>query len=314
MTSRSIEESDDINRVNDTLHNSTISGPWRLTVWDKEGHPPSYIFSEEHASDGSCPDQRDISAILREILDKTRRAEVFIEHFIHAEEITNPRSDIRKGCVARSDAILNGLRLCLEVVKISSTKHANRIHFCDPRCDIVSIMPDGKVYDAIEAHVNQLEEAGKVSEALLTLYEAFIHPLLSVVPDGMNMHGRLSGSMKKARESMTDTQVEFFDVMWQMDVVTSIKNLTEAYSKMHGASDVSSAAAFMTQYTRTINKFMDTWLLAQMFQAENGGMSASVLYLGSLHSLNLEKYLQAYGYTKTSIHENKNLAACLAIK
>lgn len=314
MTTGSIDDSDDINRVNHTLHNSTISGPWRLTVWEKQGHPPSYIFSEEHDSEGSCADQRDISAILREILDNTRRTEVFIEHFIHAEEITTPRSDMQKGCVARSSSILNGLRLCLEVVKISSTKHANRIHFCDPRCDIVSVMPDGKVYDAIEAHVKQLTEAGMVSEALLTLYEAFIHPLLSVVPDGMNMHGRLSGSMKTARDNMTDPQLEFFDGMWRMDVVTSIKNLTEAYGNMHSASDVSNAKAFMIQYTKTINKFMDTWLLAQMFHAENSGMSASVLYLGSLHSLNMEKYLQAYGYTRTSLHENRNLAACLAIK
>lgn len=314
MTSSSIESSDDINRVNNTIKQSTISGPWRLTVWNKDGNPPSYIFSEEHGSDGSCADQKDISAVLLEILDNTSRTEVFIEHFIHAEEITTARSDVKKACVAKSSAILNGLRLCLEVVKISSTKHANRIHFCDPRCDIVSIMPDGKVYDAIEAHVHQLAGAGKVSEALLTLYEAFIHPLLSVVPDGMNMHGRLTGSMKKAREQMTATQVEFFDVMWYMDVVTSIKSLTEAYGNMHGANDVSNVAAFMTQYTRTINKFMDTWLLAQMFEAENRGMSASVLYLGSLHSLNLEKYLKSYGYTRTSLHENKNLAACLTIK
>ena len=102
--------------------------------------------------------------------------------------------------------------------------------------------------------------------------------------------------------------------MWKEDVVTSIRNLTETYSAMHKAQDVRDISQFMTQYTRTINKFMDTWLLAQMFQSENTGMSASVLYLGSLHSLNIEKYLERYGYKKVSIHESENLSACLTIK
>ena len=304
----------DVKVLSDCLNDATISGPWRLTVWESHGHPPSYIFSEEHGSEGSCPDQRGISSILKEILDKTTATEVFIEHFVHAEEMVQPRQDEEKACVSQSHSILNGLRLCLEVVKMTRTEYAQRIHFCDPRCDIVSVMPDGKVYEAIEAHVRNLKADNKVADALLTIFEAFIHPLLSVVPDSTNLRGRLSGSIKQARQAMTPGQLSFFDEMWKQDVVTSIRNLTETYSAMYKAQDVTDTSQFMTQYTKTINKFMDTWLLAQMFHSENTGMSASVLYLGSLHSLNIEKYLERYGYRRVSIHESKNLAACITIK
>lgn len=305
---------DDIHVLRDSLHNSTVSGPWRLTVWEKHGHPPCYIFAEEHESRGSCPEESDISSVLREILDKTTRTEVFIEHFVHASDITNPRVDPAVACEARSSSILNGLRLCLEVTKITNTRDAERIHFCDPRCDIVCIMPDGKVYEAIQMYVTKLAKDGDIPDALLTLYEAFIHPLLTVVPDTKKTGGRLSGVIKRIRGVMSHDQLAFFDETWKADVVTSIKDLTNTYTEMHQAKDVTKVADFMTQYTRTINKFMDTWLLAQMFHSENNGMSSSVLYLGSLHSLNMEKYLERYGYRRTSIHENKNLHACLAIK
>lgn len=310
----SLHSSRDIKILSECLNNATISGPWRLTVWESDRHPPSYVFSEEHGSEGSCPEQRGISSILKEILEKTVATEVFIEHFVHAEEMVKPRKNEEKACVSQSHSILNGLRLCLEVVKMTCTEYAQRIHFCDPRCDIVSVMPDGKVYEAIEAHVRKLKTENNVADALLTIYEGFIHPLLSVVPDSTNVRGRLSGSIKQARQAMTADQLLFFDEMWKEDVVTSIRNLTETYSAMHKAQDVSDISRFMTQYTTTINKFMDTWLLAQMFHSENTGMSASVLYLGSLHSLNIEKYLERYGYKKVSTHESKNLSACLTIK
>lgn len=310
----SLFQNNDITALRDSVYNSTISGPWRLTVWEKDGHPPCYIFAEEHESHGSCPEERDISSVLREILDKTRSTEVFIEHFVHAGEITNARVDPALACAARSSSILNGLRLCLEVTKITNAQHAERIHFCDPRCDIVCIMPDGKVYEAIQMYVTKLARDGNVAEALLTLYEAFIHPLLTVVPDTKRTGGRLSGVIKKVRDLMSYDQLEFFDETWKADVVTSIKDLTQTYTSMHEAKDITNVAEFMTQYTTTINKFMDTWLLAQMFHSENNGMSSSVLYLGSLHSLNMEKYLERYGYRRTSINENKNLYACLDIK
>ncbi|CAN0369108.1 unnamed protein product [Ectocarpus sp. 6 AP-2014] len=310
----STTESNDIQALRDCLKDSTVSGPWRLTVWEKEGHPPSYIFSEEHASEGSCPNERGISDTLRDILAKTTKTEVFIEHFIHAEDITNPKKSEQAACSSQSTSILNGLRLCLEVVRLTRTEQSGRIHFCDPRCDIVSVMPDGKVYEAIEEHVRRLSREDNIPEALLTIYEAFIHPLLSVVPDSKIMLGRFSGAIKEARQQMTAPQLSFFDEMWQADVVASIKNLTLTYSAMHKSNNVTNIDDFMKQYTRTINKFMDTWLLAKMFHSENNGMSSSVLYLGSLHSLNIEKYLGLHGYSRASIYENENMAACLKIR
>ena len=202
----------DIQKLQEIISSGqVISGPWRLTVWTKNGSPPSYIFSEEHASENSCPDKTDISSLLRQILDNTSKTGIFIEHFIHAESIKNAKTETQNACVARSEKILNGLRLCLEVVKISQKEHGERIHFCDPRCDIVSVLPDGKVYDSINFYTQQLIRDNNISEALLTIYEAFIHPLLSVVPDKKSMSGRLSGSMKTARSKMTQEQLRFFD-------------------------------------------------------------------------------------------------------
>ncbi|CAN0048470.1 unnamed protein product [Scytosiphon promiscuus] len=101
------------------------------------------------------------------------------------------------------------------------------IHFCDPRCDIVLVMPDGKVYDAILGHVRKLKKENNVSDALLTIYEAFIHPLLSVVSDSTNLSGWMSGAIKQSRESMTADQLLVFDEVWKQDVVASIKDLTK---------------------------------------------------------------------------------------
>jgi len=67
-------------------------------------------------------------------------------------------------------------------------------------------------------------------------------------------------------------------------------------------------------YRDMTNKFLDTWLLSHLFVAQNKNMSASVIYLGSLHSLNFEKYMESYGYKKNYLVENKNLSSCLIIK
>ena len=43
----------------------------------------------------------------------------------------------------------------------------------------------------------------------------------------------------------------------------------------------------------------------------HSAISTSVIYLGSLHSLNMEKYFSSMGYKNDIKIENKNLDSCI---
>jgi len=291
----------------------TVSGPWRLTVWEKHDSPSCYIFSEEHANEGSCPSEKDISTVAKEILTGTQNVHVFIEHFIHALEVSRVKLSEKEACSSKSKAILNNMRNCLEVIRVKQPEDRERIHFVDPRIDIVSVLPDGKLYEAISHYADYLVSQNDVNGALMTIYEAFIHPLLSVVPDKFGMKGRMTGVMEKFRERMNDTQKKFFESKWKTDVIQRVKNLSNMYVNMQKSSSIKEIDSLKLEYTAMVNKFMDMWLLAQFFVSENNGMSSALVYAGSLHSLNFETYLQDFGYNRTRIHENKSLSSCLSI-
>ena len=304
----------DVKYVSKALESgSTISGPWRLTVWEKQGEAPCFLFSEEHNNEGSCPDQKDISVLAKEILSHTENVHVFIEHFIHALEIRSVKMTEEEACSAKSKSILNNMRNCLEVLRVNRPGEKQRIHFVDPRMDIVSVLPDGKLYEAISHYTDHLVRSGDSSGALMTVYEAFIHPLLSVVPDKFGVKGRMTGVMERYKQHMNSTQKDIFADLWNTDVVGRIKILSDMYASMQKAKSVSRLDELKLAYTDMVNKFMDMCLLAQFFVSQNTGMTAAVVYAGSLHSLNFETYLQKYGFARTRIHENKSLSACIKI-
>lgn len=295
---------------------SKISGPWKITILEKHESPDSYIFSEEHSNFGSCPEETSVSSLFLDILKNTSHSHLFIEHFVHAESIKTV-SENDSCSIKPSSSILNHLRNCLEIMRTRNSENKDRIHFVDPRMEIVSILPDGRVYQAIKKSVESLIKSGDDEIALLTLYEAFIHPLLNLFPDKLNENGRLSCSMSGLRKSMTKSQMVFFDTIWKNDVVTRIETLNLEFRRLQKISNltVSDTENIYLLYRDMTNKFLDTWLLSRMFSAQNDyNMSASILYLGSLHSLNLEKYLQDFGYTIKKTVENKNLSACLHLK
>lgn len=292
---------------------SSISGPWRLTVWEKEGFAPCYLFSEEHANEGSCPENKDITVLAKEVLSYTEGVHVFIEHFVHAMDIKSVRMTEKEACSAKSNAILNNMRNCLEVLRVERPQENKRVHFVDPRMDIVAVLPDGKLYDAISHYTDHMVQKGDVDGALVTVYEAFIHPLLSIVPDKFGLDGRMTGVMERFRQEMTDPQKDFFLLMWNKEVVQKIKALSDEYVSMQKAKDLSRLDKFKLSYTDMVNKFMDMCLLAQFFVAQNNGMTAALVYAGSLHSLNFETYLEQYGFRRTRLHENKNLEACIKL-
>lgn len=317
-----MNKTNDVDYVSRALETgSTISGPWRLTVWEKQGEvggeyhqqAPCYLFAEEHTNDGSCPKEKDITTLARDILGNTKDVHVFIEHFVHALEIDRVKLDEEDACSARSDAILNNMRNCLEVIRVNRPGDKKRIHFVDPRMDIVSVLPDGKLYEAISHYTDHLVSKGDTGGALMTVYEAFIHPLLSVVPDKFGVNGRMTGVMERFRDNMTDPQKRFFLQNWQTDVVSRIKKLSDIYVSMQKSNTLSNLDELKLSYTDMVNKFMDMWLLAQFFVSQNQGMTVALVYAGSLHSLNFETYLKAYGYSMTRLHDNKSLSTCLRI-
>ena len=311
--------SDDIEYLEKNIDNyeRQISGPWRLTKWVKNGFPPSYIFSEEHGNEGSCPKEKEITQLLREIIDETENVHVFIEHFVHGDDVSNTDKNLQEACSIKSDnSVLNNLRTCLEVMRIKRSDKRDNVHFVDPRTDLVAILPGGGVHKSIQFHTKHLIENGENDTVLLTLYEAYIHPLQSLFPDKLVPSGRLSGSIQKAKEIMTNEQRTVFDIVWKRDVIGKISELTSEFRRMQNNVDVSLSTVqnLYILYRDMTNKFLDTWLLSHLFIAQNNQMSASVIYLGSLHSLNFEKYLETYGYKKDYLVENKNLNSCVNVQ
>lgn len=315
---------------------SPISGPWRLTVWDSPITGKVYVFSEEHANKGSCPENRHFSALASEILQKTRGVHVLVENFIHANDIgtskTGGNTSLAQACSPVNVGILNNLRNCLEVMRINSRYCpdgcAKRVHFIDPRVDMVSVLPDGKLFEAISHYAHHKASQGSFDDAVLTIFESIIHPLSSLLPDRKNLAGRLVGVFEAFRVKMTPAQRATFDKIWASEITGGISNLNSMYIKLHQTytssgrrSSKPSLSKFSNDveaikqvYKRYTNKFMDIWLLAHIFMIQNiPGSNGMVMYLGSLHGLEIEKHLGLHGLRKIHHAESQNLNACLSL-
>lgn len=312
-----------------------ISGPWRLTVWDSPTSGKIYVFSEEHANPKSCPESRHFSALAAEILQKTKGVHILVENFIHASEIVVPKSGrnatMQQACSPVNVGILNNLRNCLEVMKINS-RHcpggcAKRIHFVDPRVDMVSVLPDGKLFEAISHYTMHLASKGSFVDAVLTVFESLIHPLSGLLPDRRNLSGRLVGAFDIFRNGMSSSQRRAFDSIWHRDITGGITDINKKYVDLHAKYSSSMTNKNNTladfsddvedikeSYKRYTNKFMDVWLLAHIFMVQNtSGSNGMVLYLGSLHGLQTEKYLASTGLRKINHLESHGLASCLSV-
>ena len=313
-----------------------ISGPWRLTVWDSSNTGVDsgsiYVFSEEHSNEGSCPDMRHFSEIAMEILQKTEGVHILVENFLHANDITQSRSGINDPIMACSpvdDGILNNLRGCLEVMMLNE-RHcrgdcSKRIHFIDPRVDMVSVLPDGKLFQAISHYVNDMAVEGDFTGGVLTVYEALVHPLSSLLPDKRNLRGRLVGAFETLRSKMNDKQGETFDRLWMSEITGGITSINQKYveiqksfsgtTRKHSVKKFNSMVEEIKQlYKVFTNKFLDVWLLAHVFMIQNLPQSEGmVMYLGSLHGLVIEKYLKSHGFTRTGVFQDKSLGACLQV-
>ena len=315
-----------------------VSGPWRLTAWEPPagvGGGTIYVFSEEHANEGSCPEHRNFSALASEILIKTRGVHVLVENFVHANDIKVPKmsghSTPASACSTPVNVgILNSLRNCLEVMKINSRLCpdgcATRIHFIDPRVDMVSVMPDGKLFEAISHFTHHMAASGSFNEAVLTIFEAIVHPLSSLLPDRRNLVGRMVGVFEAFRTRMSPPQRQTFDNIWVGDITGGILDINAKYTKLHETYSSSSNAnkninnfdrdveELKSSYKRYTNKFMDIWLLAHVFMIQNTpGATGMVMYLGSLHGLQIEKYFARHGLRKIYHKETEGLQSCISL-
>ena len=120
---------------------------------------------------------------------------------------------------------------------------------------------------------------------------------------------------------MTPKQGEMFDRAWKKDITDRIVKLNSAYISLQQKypSQSKSVRAFnndveniKTLYKEFTNKFLDIFLLAHIFMIQNTKTSnGMVIYLGSLHSFHVEKYMEEYGFNRIHRTENKSLDACL---
>lgn len=313
-----------------------ISGPWRLTVWDSSrtgiDSGKIYVFSEEHENEGSCPENRHFSVIAKDILQKTTGVHVLVENFLHANDLIytrNGTNDPVQACAPVEKGILNNLRGCLEVMKLNE-QHcmgdcSNRIHFIDPRVDLVSVLPDGKLFQAISHYTDHRASKGDFPGAVLTVYEALVHPLSSLLPDKRNLRGRLVGTFETLRRKMSASQGETFDRLWESEITGGITSINHKYTELQKDFSIPGRSYNLKRFSTKVeaikqaykvftNKFLDVWLLAHVFMIQNTTNSnGMVMYLGSLHGIVIEKYLASHGFVKTNVIQNRSLDSCLPV-
>ncbi|ACH46771.1 unknown [Feldmannia species virus] len=302
--------------MNDAQHlqyrftGTSVSGPWRLSVWrHRDEGTVVYVFAEEHGNAGPChrTTGQDLTPLVFDIIQKTSRVHVFLEHFIHTRESMG----VSDACFAsaRQDT-LKHLRNCLQFARNKTPGYADRIHFIDPRMDLVAILPDGNVYKAVSHYITHLDEVGDFPAARRTVYEAFVHPLLSLVPDRVGLEGRMERVMERTISLLTPRQRKFFTLSWETGVVGNVARVVQIYKQFAKPKHLKS---LLQAYTDMVNHFTDLWLLAEFFVAQNYGMTAGIVYAGSRHSLNFENFLEELGYEKIKVVQNRDLSACLAL-
>ena len=299
------QEHPDIQILHRMMKDRRVSGPWRATLWGKKSDGRlTWVFSEEHENKGACGlevKQTDLTDLVSEVVSNTKNVHVFLEHFVHAV-------DVQHNCT-RTQSTLQNLRSCIK---------GPTVHYVDPRTDLVAILPNGKIFEAIVHYANYLHSQHNNNNLAvkLLLYETFIHPLLSIVnPDGVLLEGRLNTVLQRYLADMTVDQTNFFREKWIVEVIGSVEHVRRVYHDITNYSKKPpDITALLEAYTDMVNNFTDLWLLANFFVAENKGMTGSIVYAGSKHSLHFEKYLAEMEYELLEQFTNRDLSACLSLR
>lgn len=161
----------------------------------------------------------------------------------------------------------------------------------------------------------------------MTVFESIVRPLSSLLPDRKNLTGRLVGTFEAFRNRTTPAQRVTFDKIWAVDITGGIVDINAKYIKLHEtySSPRRKTTPSLTKfnqdveeirqiYKRYTNKSMDIWLLAHIFMIQNtAGSNGMVMYLGSLHGLQIEKHMKLHGLRKIYHSETQNLNSCLSL-
>jgi len=295
-----------------------ISGPWRVSLYERYDGAPIYVFSEEHNNAGNCASQglksSHVTSVVHDILTQTDHSHVLVEHFLHASEVV--RDDVSVCSIAPPTGSLENLRSCLEVLMNPTVckKCKDRIHFIDPRADIVCVLPDGNLFKAITEYSVKCAASGNYSDAILVLYEALIHPLWSVLPDRKVLVGRLRGHFEEFFEKLPPDKKQQFDAMWKREISDQFSELLEIYNAMHTKfcmdrsgtlEDFKDAVEHILKtYKLFTNTFLDLWTLCVIDTIPKGEVSAILVYFGSLHGQNVERLLNDMDYGRQGFFTN----------
>jgi hypothetical protein len=295
-----------------------ISGPWRVSLYERYDGAPIYVFSEEHHDNGNCASQgvksAHVTSVVHDILTKTDYSHVLVEHFLHASEVT--REDDTVCSIAPPTGSLENLRSCLEVLMNPTVckKCKDRIHFIDPRADIVCVLPDGNLFKAITEYSVKCAASGNYSDAILVLYEALIHPLWSVLPDKKLLIGRLKGQFEDFFDKLPPHKKAQFDAMWKREISDQFSELLGIYNAMHtkfcmdrsGTLEDFKAAVehVLMNYKLFTNTFLDLWTLCVIDTIKKDTVSAILVYFGSLHGQNVERLLNEMDYGRRGFFTN----------
>ena len=323
-------------RIENILHShGYISGPWRVSLYERYDGAPIYVFSEEHHNAGNCSSQgiggAHITSVVHDVLTQTDHSHVLVEHFLHASEVV--RDDERVCSIAPPTGSLENLRSCLEVLMNPKVceKCKDRIHFIDPRADIVCVLPDGNLFRAITEYSVKCAASGNYADAVLVLYEALIHPLWSILPDKKILIGRLRGHFEEFFNKLPADKKAQFDAMWKLEISDQFSELLEIYDAMHAKFCVERSGSLedfegavgtiLTHYKLFTNTFLDLWTLCVIDTIKKDTVSAILVYFGSLHGQNVERLLNALGYGRRgfftngpkAVEEDPGAAACLKI-
>jgi len=309
-----------------------ISGPWRVALYERYDGAPIYVFSEEHSNEGNCNSQgiasAHITTVVHDVLTKTDHSHVLVEHFLHASEVK--RDDKSVCSIAPSTGSLENMRACLEVLMNPTVcpKCKDRIHFIDPRADIVCVLPDGNLFKAITEYSVKCASSGNYADAVLVLYEALIHPLWSVLPDKRVLVGRLKGQFETFFNKLSADKKVQFDKMWKAEIAAKFSKLLEIYDAMHTQFCLNSGRFedfegavknILTEYKLFTNTFLDLWTLCVIDTIKKDTVSAILVYFGSLHGKNVERLLNDMGYGRRGfftnepkgVHQNPHADACV---
>ncbi|CAM9645913.1 unnamed protein product, partial [Phaeothamnion confervicola] len=286
-----------------------VSGPWRIAVYERYDGAPIYVFSEEHHNFGNCASlgkpSKHITNLVQEILETTRRSHVLVEHFLHATEVKRESKEVCN--LAPPTGSLENLRSCLEVLMNPKVCESckERIHFIDPRADVVCVLPDGNLFKAIAEYAVRCATAGNYNDAVLVLYEAFIHPLWAIFPDKRVLVGRLKGRFEDFFKRLPAEKVETFKAMWQTKITEQFSGVLKRYDEINDkyiiqksvdlAEFQNDVGDLMILYKLFTNTLLDLWTICVIDTIPKNDVSAILVYFGSLHGLHVEEMLKTLG-------------------